>query len=583
MTSANDDRNALAEPTESGSNKAPSSMSAFVERWHLLIALALIIGLEFAIFGPIVNKVGFYLDDWITLNLIQWGPKSFFPAFHQYLLSDPRVIVRPVEALFYVVEFFAFGLKPLGYHLVNTALEITSAFFLYIALFDLTRKPALSLVAGLILIAYPNHDVTHYWSTCSSENVSLALSMASLALSTKAAIKSKISYWCWSIVCFLLSIFCYETFLPLVSLNAFFAYIVYARGGDVRSALKKSALVCVPFALSVIPLLVYSRVIAPMLGPAQVHAVHLDLRNIINVVAEGVRINCPPYAVQFFSEVSVRAFEYASGKTLWTTIAVIGATVMAALFVLLKSSDDKEQPVILLPLGLVTVVLSYTIFGLNPEYFPTFQTLVNRINEGAAVGIGIATAGFIALLFKFIGSKGGKPVQALIISIVLLPMLALSFLADRGYAQPWILSWYTQKVIQDSLKENASRFRPGDSIILANCPRYVMWAPLFDGVWDFQPMLQLTLKSRDIKGGVVSERMEIQNNQLKDISRGVVCNTYDFNRLFIIIPPKGELVSVHSADEFISVIEQRGFGFGLERSVIDKWRSQTAKVKVNSR
>ncbi len=255
---------------------------------------------------------------------------------------------------------------------------------------------------------------------------------------------------------------------------------------------------------------------------------------------------------------------------------------MATLFVLLKGSDDKEQPVVLLPLGLITVILSYTIFGLNPEYFPTFQTLVNRINEGAAVGIGIATAGLMALLFKILGNKGGKPLQASIIAIVLLPMLALSFLADRGYAQPWILSWYTQKVIQDSLKDNAGRFRPGDSIILANCPRYVMWAPLFDGVWDFQPMLQLTLRSRDIKGGVVSERMEIQNNQLKDISRGVVCNTYDFKRLFIIIPPKGELVAVHSAEEFISVIEQRGFGFGLERSVLGKWRSQLENGKVNS-
>jgi hypothetical protein len=140
-----------------------------------------------------------------------------------------------------------------------------------------------------------------------------------------------------------------------------------------------------------------------------------------------------------------------------------------------------------------------------------------------------------------------------------------------------------QKVIQDSLKNNATRFRSGDSIILANCPRYVMWAPLFDGVWDFQPMLQLTLKSRDIKGGVVSERLEIQGNELKDISRGVVCNTYDFNRLYIIIPPKGELVPVHNAEQFISVIEQRGFGFGLERSVIKKWRSQLETDKVNSR
>ncbi len=578
MTSVNDDRHAVTEPAESGSNKAPSPLDALA-RWHALVALAIIVALEFACFGPILNKVGFYLDDWITLNLIQSGPRSLFSAFHQYLLSDPRVIVRPVEAFFYVIEFFAFGLKPLGYHLVNAGLEIASAFFLYLALFELTRKSALSLVAGLILIIYPNHDVTHYWATCSSENVSLALSMASLVLTTKGANQSKLPYYYGAITCFVLSIFCYETFLPLVSLNIFFAYIIFRRKEPVGS-LKRASLLCVPFILSVAALFIYSRLIAPMLGPAQVHAVQFNVQNIVSVVAEGVRINCPPYSVPFFGNLAAQAFEYASGKTLWTTLAVICLVVTSAFFVLSKSPDDNDQPVVLLPLGLITVVFSYSIFGLNPEYVPTFQTIVNRINEGAAVGIGISAAGLIALIFKILGTRASSRVlRTSVIAVIILPVIALSFLANRGYSRPWILSWQTQKVIQDSLKDNASRFHAGDSIILANCPRYVMWSPLFDGVWDFQPMLQLTLKSRDIKGGVVSERMEIQNNQLKDISRGVVCNTYDFERLFIIIPPRGEIIPVHSAVEFISVIESRGFGFGLEHSVIGKWRGQLVNIK----
>lgn len=578
MTPVNDDLNVTTDSLEISPEK-PSSLKDFFSRWHALIAFATIVALEIACFGPIFSKVGFYLDDWITLNLIQWGPKSLFSAFHQYLLSDPRVIVRPVEAFFYVVEFFAFGLKPLGYHLVNAALEVLSAFFLYIALFDLTRKPALSLVAGLILVAYPNHDVTHYWATCSSENVSLALSMASIALSTKAALKSQLKYFHWSVVCFILSIFCYETFLPLVSLNAFFAFGVLCHKTSVADALKRTLLFCVPFTVCVVCLLFYSRIIAPMLGPAQVHAVHLDLKNIFNVIAEGVRINCPPYAIEYFNNRGIEAYENTSAKTLWTTFSVIAAIVVGAVGSLTKGGNEGRQPMLLLPVGLITVIASYTIFGLNPEYFPTFRTIVNRINEGAAVGIAIATAGLLAIILHFARRITRREFKTAIISLVLLPMLALSFMADRGYSRPWILSWYTQKVIQDSLKEHKSEFKAGDSIILANCPRYVMWAPLFDGVWDFQPMLQLTLKSRDIKGGVVSERMEIQNNQLKDISRGVVCNTYNFGHLFIIIPPKGEIIPIHSADEFISTVEKRGFGFGLDRSVIKKWRGQIQDSK----
>ena len=586
MMSVNDDRNAAAEPLESSLEKGAASSDVF-QRWHLWIAFVTIVGLEIACFGPIFSRVGFYLDDWITLNLIHWGPHSLFSAFHHYLLSDPRVVVRPVEAFFYVIEYFAFGLKPIGYHLVNAGLEIASAFFLYVALFELTRKSALSLVAALILIAYPNHDVTHYWATCSSENVSLALSMASLALSTKAAMYSKIKYFYLSLVCFLLSIFCYETFLPLISLNALFGFIVLRQKISTPEALKRCALFCLPFAISVVCLLIYSRVLAPMLAPAQVHAVHFDFKNIISVVVEGVRINCPPYSIQFFSARAYEAFENASAKTLWGTFATIAVVIVAAIFVLTESATQSQaenrQPIVLLPIGLLTIIASYTIFGLNPEYFPTFQTIVNRINEGAAVGIAITFAGLLAIIFQVLAKGAGRNIKTLIVATVLIPLLGLSFLADRGYARPWILSWYTQKVIQDSLKAHAAEFRAGDSIIFANCPRYVMWSPLFDGVWDFQPMLQLTLKSRDIKGGVVSERMELQNNQLKDISRGVVCNTYDFDRLFIIIPPNGEIIPVHNANEFISYNRKTWLRFWTGSSCIKKVAIAAIAFKVKSR
>ena len=175
-----------------------------------------------------------------------------------------------------------------------------------------------------------------------------------------------------------------------------------------------------------------------------------------------------------------------------------------------------------------------------------------------------------------------RTLQTAAILFVLIPLVAFSFLADRGYAWPWILSWQTQTAIRDSLVKQADRFHAGDSLILANCPRYVMWSPLFDGVWDFQPMLQLTLNNPSIKGGVVSERMEVTTRELKDISRGVVCNTYLFDHLFVIIPPNGEIIPVKNAQEFISLIEARGFGFGLDRHVLNKWRRQLLESKINS-
>lgn len=576
------DRHTVMNSSEIGSSEAVAKASS-IAVWHWLVALVAIIALEIACFGPIFKRVGFYLDDWITLNLIKFGPQSFFESYHHYLISDPRVIVRPVEAFYYAAEFCLFGVHPLGYHLVNAGLEVAAALVLYRALAELTDRPALSLVAGLLLIIYPNHDVTHYWATCSSENLSLALSMASLLFTTEAVKRSRPILHIWSIVCFALSMFCYETFLPLVSLNVFFAFLLARRKSADDAAIKQTGMVAVPFIVTVGALLVYSRLIAPHIGKAQVHAIQFDFGNIFSTIAEGVRINFSPYTLQFFGDRAAQGLAHNSATNLAATAVITTLIIGAAIFWLAKSDLNEEQPVYLVPIGLITVVLSYSIFGLNPEYVPTFQTILNRINEGAAVGIAIFIAGCLAVLLKILARfTCNRIVQTAVILLVLMPLLAFSFLANRGYAWPWILSWQTQTAIRDSLAKQSDRFHSGDSIILANCPRYVMWSPLFDGVWDFQPMLQLTLNNPSIKGGVVSERMKIAGNELRDISRGVVCNTYLFDHLFVVIPPDGEIFPIKNAEEFISLIESRGFGFGLDRRIIKKWRLQLVESKVNS-
>ena len=390
-----EDRHTVMNSSEIGSAQAVAKASGIV-RWHWLLALLSIVALELACFGPIFKKVGFYLDDWITLNLIKFGPQSFFESFHHYLISDPRVIVRPVEALYYVLLFFMFGINPLGYHLVNAGLEVAAAFLLFRALADLTDRPALSLVAGLVLIIYPNHDVTHYWATCSSENLSLALSMASLLFTTRAVKHSRAVFQIASVLCFALSMFCYETFLPLVSLNVFFAFLIAKRKSASDVAIKNTALIAVPFIVTVGALLIYSRLIAPHIGKAQVHAIQFNPGNIFSTIAEGIRINFSPYALQFFGDRAVQGLAHNSATSLLVTLAVITLILAAAMFLLAKSDSNEEQPIYLIPIGLITIVLSYSIFGLNPEYVPTFQTILNRINEGAAVGIAIFAAGCLA-------------------------------------------------------------------------------------------------------------------------------------------------------------------------------------------
>ncbi|HEY9713332.1 MAG TPA: hypothetical protein V6C72_07670 [Chroococcales cyanobacterium] len=541
----------------------------------LVVAAAVILLTELVSFGPIVKAVGFYLDDWITLRLLHDGPRPLWESFQRYLVSDPRVVVRPVEAFYYALEYFCFGLKPLGYHLVNGFFEVSAALFLFLSVKALTGNRSLSLLAAVLLIVYPNHDATHYWATCSSETLSLAFSLASVFFTLKAGQTHKLVWQLSAVFAFAISIFCYETFLPLLVLNVIGAFVVAQRQTDNRQALKSAALALLPFAGVVGSLLFYSRVIAPKLAVAQVHPVHIALAPIVNEIAQGIKLNLPDQSLGFFlPQLYIGAYFQTAPLAILGLVAVCAA-VIASLYYFAGADKTLLHPLQLATIGLIVVVASYAIFGLNPEYTPLLHTILNRINYGAALGISLLIVGLLGFAVEW-PPLDRRTLTVTVLAAGTLPIILFSIITNRGLAQPWILSWQTQKFIANALKASAAQFQNGDSIILANCPRYVMWAPLFDGVWDFEPMVRLTLSNSTLKGGVVSERIVVSADDLKDISRGTICGTYGFKRLFVVIPPHFQITQIKEPEKFIGLIAREGMTFGLSKSIIKEWQKQLA-------
>ncbi len=63
---------------------------------HDLLLIGFLVLLEILLFGPFVGKVGFYLDDWLMLQTLHFGPKDVLGAFSNYFFNDPKVLIRPV-------------------------------------------------------------------------------------------------------------------------------------------------------------------------------------------------------------------------------------------------------------------------------------------------------------------------------------------------------------------------------------------------------------------------------------------------------------------------------------------------------
>jgi len=104
----------------------------------------------------------FVFDDplLITKNRLirDWG--NVLEIFQTQLYNGANTwssFYRPLQNLFYLVEFHTWGENPLGYHLVNTTLHCLNSWLIYGLVLKLTSNWKASLIASLFFVVHPIH------------------------------------------------------------------------------------------------------------------------------------------------------------------------------------------------------------------------------------------------------------------------------------------------------------------------------------------------------------------------------------------------------------------------------------------
>ncbi len=87
---------------------------------------------------PYLSHLGFYSDDWGLLARFSTSATQSFAA----VVSD-GFPARPIQGIYSLLLFRAFGLNPLGYHVVNAVVLAASAALLCLVLGSagLSRSP----------------------------------------------------------------------------------------------------------------------------------------------------------------------------------------------------------------------------------------------------------------------------------------------------------------------------------------------------------------------------------------------------------------------------------------------------------
>ena len=400
-----------------------------------LAVLASLVIIQLLCFAPIVSHVGFYLDDWATLSFLHFAPKAggYLGLLQYYLMNDSRVLIRPLEVLHFGSLYYLCGDKPLGYHLLNLFFEVVSAFLLFKIVARLSFRSAPALLAALLLLLYPSHDSTRYWVICSSVALSLLLYLGSL----QAAIvgtdkildgdkKQALLWQSLSFTLFLLSLLNYEIFLPLAAVTVLTcALLIYRTRADFKALLLPVTYSAAPLILAAVALLAWLKLV-PLFGHGYAHALSLEPAVMFGTIWGGLVLTAPPASWQFFSAQAANALAVLTTTEKLRLVGIVLTALVVALWLARRdqlsappavpspSESPSKSPlqssksvalkaIDLLGLGLLTIFLSYTIFGLSRDYMPTYITLVNRVNTGASVGVALILA---ALIQACAGGKG---------------------------------------------------------------------------------------------------------------------------------------------------------------------------------
>jgi hypothetical protein len=567
-------------------------MSAFLKKLknsHAVLMFAWLAFLELAVFGRTFRNTGFYLDDWTMLGYLHFAPQDILAKIAYYFFVDGRVAMRPVEALQFPLMQACFGVEPFGYHFTYAFFEVLAIFFFYLLLVRLFESRGLAFIAASLALLDPRHDTTHYWVMCNSVSLSLFFSTFSLWLADLSTSVKRhrrlLVFLSW--LSFTAGIFNYELFLPFAAFNA----LILAKSAPNKGARFKSFFLAgFFFALPVLAFVVYQKIFIPMFVQPLVHVPVFDIAEIASTLVDGLNIQLGP---KLFSEIGQRIWLEGYLSSLTTLLPMMALGLLFAALSLLVLRDEtqaesfvqaKKTYLRAILVGLIAILCSYSIFGLNKEYHPLIESIFNRVNTGGGLGGSLVLSGlvcYLTVILREVFLKRGNSLLAKLSTVLpagfLFILMSFYCLADLVTAKQWQVSWLLQRTVIETLLQNKASFSKQSSIFLVGCPRYVNWAPIYDGVWDFGMMCQMMLNSRDVKGGVVCDRLTLSKEKIEDISKGFTVETYRFPDVFILHTYRHEVKKVPDVASFLQYLEDGGLlGKFLDKDLLEAWKKQVS-------
>lgn len=482
-------------------------------------------------------RLGFYADDWYYYSTFAGSPDHGLGANFRALSSaDPNLLMRPVQLVYFVLSFKAFGLQALPYHLVNTAVLGLVTVLLYLMLTELRAGRRLAFAIAVVFGFLPHYSTDRIW--ISSQQATLCMAFAFLGIfALSRSVRTEEEHRTgWALLAFLalaLSILSYEVAFGMIAASlGVIGWMSYrdSRASSKR-ALRRVGGIAGMAAVLLVVILVKFRI---QKNVSYHHHFFTHFWGLIwHAIVQAFQFNLWTYFLNMPAVLAGLYRHSALSLAAAAMAAVLFSPVTAYLWRTMKPSEFPTWRMCLwlIVVGFGVFVLGYGLFLSSIDTNFSSPGLANRAAIGSAPGAAcvlVAIAGLLCSLLK------SEVARARMFSLAMGIICGVDCLVLSGITSFWADAASQQTEILRSVAANVRSLPRGSVLLLDGFCRYSGPGIVFEGSDDTTGAIELTLNDFSVSSDVISSNMRFGEDAVETTMYGQLSGHYPYgNHLFV--------------------------------------------------
>ncbi len=486
---------------------------------------------------PYIQGLGFYSDDWNFLGYLSVSKDQSLVGLFRSLYSQ-WVRMRPVQILYLAGLYWLFGPHPLGYHIVNAAIFLSSIVLFYLALRGMGQRRVLALAVPVIYALLPHYSTDRFWFAAFQANLSVALYFLSLVSDLRALEARLPGFWGWrllSILSLLGSTLAYEITLPLFLLNLL---LVWYRRRQLYGAVPSEQLGRTKLAVLLESnlLVLVSVIVFKMLTTVRLGNLGLKRHTVwfARLIMGAIRVSYGDYGLNLPYVIWKIFHDYPDWKV-FAVGGVLGLIVFGYLYRTARRAKvelpNQARMLSFIIWGLVVFGLGYAIFLINTSAGNSATGLDNRVAIAAAVGVALSLVGGIGWVSTLLPSD---QLRRCFFCMVVALLCTSGFLIINTIASFWIAAYRQEQEVLADIRQQFPTLPAGSTFILDGVCPYVGPAIVFESSWDLAGALLMIYRDYTLRADVVTPNLWVTENGLtKSLYWGAIVDHYPYEKLFV--------------------------------------------------